>query len=809
MFSNFFKTALRNIFRHKTYVIINILGLAVGFACSLLIFLFVIHELSFDKYNKKYDRIYRLYLVGKMGESEFKGAWTAAPTARAFLEEFPEVEAAVRMQRWDESLISIDDRKFIESGIALADSSFFDVFTLQLLKGNPKKALTQPNSVVLTASQVTKYFGNEEAIGKHLRVGNDTTLYTITGVMQDVPENSHFEFDILISFLTHPRAQDDFWLSNSFATYILLREGASKASVESKIPNIIEKYVGPQVEKVLGMDLKAFVETGNQYGIFMQPLSDVHLNPEIGSDFKRANDRKYIYIFSAVAFLILIVAGINYMNLSTARSTKRSREVGLRKVVGSTKGLLVRQFILESILLTLISLVIAILLVELLLPLFNNMLQTNLKVGYFSRWYVIPGLLVLTVFIGFFSGSYPAWFLASFAPVKLLYGKVKMGVSNTRIRSTLVVIQFTISIILIMSSFVIYRQIQYMLSKDLGFDKEQLLVIRRADALQKKIKPFKEELKKIPDVINSANSTAVPGYPNNNNGFQIEGRSAEQAYLMNVNWIDYDYLATYKIDLTEGRAFNREYTSDSATVIINQEAVRRFGLTNPFNTRFIQPGQTLKERTYLNVLGISKNFHYQALRQEIEPHVFILKPDRWDWAGYLTIRLGKDNMKETIAQIEKLWHSFTNDEPFQYFFLDQEFETFYKEEKRTAKIAVAFSILSILIASLGLFGLTSFATEQRAREISLRKVLGSSVRGIIMLFTKEFSILIALSTIPAWIISYFFMNKWLQNFKYHISLGFWKFILAIIIVMVIAFATVSYRTYRAALANPADVLKYE
>ncbi len=777
MFSNFLKTALRNIFRNKTYVIINILGLAVGFACSLLIFLFVIHELSFDKFNANYDRIYRLYLVGKMGESEFKGAWTAAPTARAFTEEFPEVEAAVRMQRWDEALIRIDDRKFIETKIALADSSFFNVFSLHLLKGNPKKALSEPNDVVLTESQAAKYFGSEEPVGKHLRIGNDTTLYTITGVIQDVPENSHLEFNLLISFLTNSRANDDFWLSNSFSTYILLRKGSSVKELEKKVPDLVAKYVGPQVEKTLGMDLQAFTDAGNKYGIFLQPMSDIHLNPEISSEFKQPNDRKYIYIFSAVALLILIVAGINYMNLSTARSTKRSREVGLRKVVGSTRGLLVRQFLLESIILTFISLVIAVLFIELLLPVFNNMLQTNLKVGYLSRWYVIPGLLFLTLFIGFFSGSYPAWFLASFVPVKVLYGKMRMGVSNVRIRSVLVVIQFTISIILIMSSFVIYRQIHFMVSKDLGFDKEQLLVIRRADALQKKIKPFKEEVKKLPDVVNIANSTAVPGYPNNNNGFQIEGRPAEQTYLMQVNWVDYDYLSTYKIDIVDGRSFDREFASDTAAVIVNQEAVRRFGLKDPFNTRFIQPGRTAAERTYHNILGVNKDFHYQSLRQEIEPHVFVLKPDYWDWAGYLTIRLNKDNMNHSIAQIEKIWKSFTNDEPFQYFFLDQEFSSFYKEERRTAKIAVAFSILAILIASLGLFGLTSFATEQRAREISLRKVLGSSVRGIILLFSREFSFLVLYSAIPAGIISYFFMNKWLGNFKYHISMGYWDFIL--------------------------------
>ncbi len=809
MFGNFFKTAFRNIFRHKTYVIINILGLAVGFACSLMIFIFVIHELSFDKFNEKYDRIYRLYIDGKMGESEFKASWTAAPTAKAFIEEFPEVETAIRLTSWDETLVQVDDRKFIESHIAFADSDFFRIFTLPLIEGNPDKALAEPNTVVLTRSQSVKYFGKGSALGQHLRIGNDTTLYTITGVMVDVPENCHFDFDMLISFLSHPRANDDFWLSNSFSTYVLLKKGASAESVNRKLPDLMRKYVGPQVEKTLGLDLEAFAEKGNKYGIYMQPLSDIHLNPEIGSDFKQANDRRYIYIFSGIAFLILIVAGINYMNLSTARSTKRSREVGLRKVMGSSRSLLIRQFMVESVLLTLISLGLAILIVELLLPVFNNMLQTNLVVGYFSKWYVIPGLILLAFLIGILSGSYPAWFLASFVPVKVLYGKIKLGLSNVRIRSILVVFQFMISIALILGSMIIYKQIHYMINKDLGFDKEQLLVIRRMEAMHKKIIPFKDEISKIPGVVSSTNSTAIPGYPNNNNGFQIEGRPAEAAYLMQVNWVDYDYLNTYKIPLKEGRMFQKDFASDSTMMIINEEAVRRFALTDPFNVRFIEPGKTLEERRFHNVIGITRNFHYQSLRMSIDPCVFILKPEGWDWAGYLTIRLNKDNIDQTIDQINKTWHKFTNDEPFQYFFLDQEFEKFYKEEKRTAHIAVAFSILAIFIACLGLFGLTSFATEQRAREISLRKVLGSSLFGIMLLFVREVLVLISISTVLAWIITYFLMNKWLQNFHYRISMQFGEFFLSFVITLLIALLTVCYRTYRAGTANPAEVLKYE
>lgn len=809
MFSSFLKTALRNIFRHKTYVIINIFGLAVGFSCSLLIFMFVINEVSFDQYNENYDRIYRLYLRGKMADSEFTGAWTAAPTARAFIQEFPEVENAVRMEAWDETLVRIDSRKFIEDKVALADSSFFDVFSVKMLRGNPRQALNRPNTVVLTEKLAGKYFGNEDPVGQHLRIGGDTSLFTITGVMENIPDNSHLEFDLLISFLSHPRSKDDYWLANSFATYVLLKDGYTQQDLQQKIPQIIEKYVGPQVQQVFGMDLSAFQQSGNEYGLYLQPLSDVHLNPEIQGHFKKPNDRKYIFIFSAVAFLIIVVAGINYMNLSTARSMVRAREVGLRKVVGSSKGMLIRQFIIESVLLTFISLLFAIVLVELLLPVFNNMLQTSLTVGYFSNWYVIPGIFMLTLLVGFFSGSYPAWFLSSFIPVKVLYGKLRQGTSGTWIRSSLVVVQFAISIVLIMSSFVIYKQIRFMINKDLGFDKEQLLVIRRTNAISKKMESFKQELRKIPGVINAANSTAVPGHPNNNNGFQMESRPPESTYMMWVNWIDYDYLQTYDIPLAEGRNFSREFMADSASIIINQEAVRRFGINEITNARFIQPGQSIDSRVYFDVLGVVKDFHDQNLRIAIEPAAFMIKPAHWDWSGYLSIRLNKDNVKQTINQIEKLWATFTNDEPLQFFFIDEEFETFYTEERRTAKVAVAFSLLAIFIASLGLFGLTSFATEQRAREISLRKVLGSSIRSIILLFTKEFSMLVLLAVIPAAALSWYLLNKWLQNFTYRVSLGIGELAASVFIVMLVAFITVSYSTYRAALANPAEILKYE
>ena len=809
MFYNFFKTALRNIFRHKSYVIINIIGLSVGIACSLLILLFIRHELNFDKFNDKYDRIYRVVLDGKIGETELKGAFTPAPLARTLLTDYPEVESAIRMERWNEVLFRIEDRNYVEENVMLADSSFFDIFSIPLLKGNPKKALAEPYTVVLTETQAHKYFGKEDPLGKHLRINSDTNLYTITGVMKDVPENCHFEFHVLISFLSHWRAKEEFWLSNSFATYVLLKEGTSATELEKKLPAMVEKYAGPQVVQTLGIDLEQFVASGNRYGFFLQPLSDIHLNPGINQDFKPSSDRKYVYIFSVVSLIIIIVAGINYMNLSTARSVNRAREVGLRKVVGSSRKLIVWQFLLESVLLCFISLIFAVLLVELMLPYYNNLLQINLSVHYFSKWYIIPGLLLVAVIIGIFSGSYPALFLSSFKPVSVLYGKLKLGISNVHIRSGLVVIQFIITICLILSSLIIYRQIKYMVNKDLGFNKEMQFVIRRTDALRKSIPAFKQEIEKLPGVIGSTNSTAIPGYPNNHNGFLMEGKTSDQTYLMQVNWADYDYLKTYGIEIKEGRFFSPDFSSDTLAMVINESAVKEFGLTDPFGTRFIEPAREGEQRKIFNVIGVVKDFHYQALRERIYPHVFILKPKDWDWTGYITLRLAPENLKNTVKEIEKTWDKFTNNEPLEYFFLDEDFRKFYVEEIRTSRIAVAFSLLAIIIACLGLFGLTSFATELRSREIGIRKVMGSSINRIIVLFARETVFLILISAIPAWILAYFLMKNWLMNFHFHIHMQPWEFIAAFIMALVIALLTICYRTYRAAIVNPSEVLKYE
>jgi putative ABC transport system permease protein len=811
MFTNFIKIAFRNIIKHKSYVLINILGLSIGIACSILIVLFVLQELGYDKFNTKFKRICRLYLIAKIGTSEIEGAWTAPPTAGAFIQEFPEVEDAVRMDNWGEVVVKYKDKSFIERHFMLADSSFFNIFSIPLLQGDPETALNKPHTIVVTRETAQKYFGNEDPVGKMIRVNTDTSYYTITGVIDKVPVNAHFEFDLLASFLTHGRANDDFWLSNSFYTYLLLKEGASVEELEEKIPAVLEKYIGPQLQAALGITIEEFVSAGNRYGLFLQPLADIHLNPDIEHGLKPSNDKKYIYIFSMIAFLIILLASINYMNLSTAQSANRSREVGLRKVVGSTRKSLVIQFLVESVVLTILALILAVIIVEYFLPYFNRIMDLQLSIYYFNNWYIIPGMILIAIFIGIFAGIYPSIFLATFRPVQILSGKLRQGAKSGILRSILVIVQFFISVLIILCTIIIYRQIHYMLNKDLGFKKEQLLVLRRAESIgREKIQVFKQEIKKYPGVINATNSTAVPGYPNNNSGFLVEGWSPDKNVLMQVNWIDYDYFDTYELKINDesGRIFSEEFATDTAAAIINESAVRQFGLEKPLEVRFMQPVDTGKFN-YLQVIGIVKDFHYQSLHENIYPHIFLYKPESWNWGGYITIRIAPENMKGTIKNIEDTWEKFTSNDPFQYFFLDEEFNKIYQEEKRTSKLSLGFTILAIFIACLGLYGLTSFAAENKTREIGIRKVMGASITKIIMLFLREIAGLILISTLIAWPLAYFVMKNWLQNFYFRIDLSFIEFLLAFLIALTIAFITVSYTVYTAAIKNPAKALQYE
>ncbi|MFW5820598.1 MAG: ABC transporter permease [Bacteroidota bacterium] len=811
MLKNFILTTARNISKNKLYAFINIFGLSIGIASAILILLFISSELSYDKYHEKADRIYRLTIQGKLEGTELNGAYSAVPSGPAFKEEIPEVAEFCRMKETGQRVIKYDNIKIIEDRFVYADSSIFRIFDLNMIQGDPDKALTEPNTLVLTRSTAKKVFGNRDPINKMVSINADSNIYRVTGIIEDLPENTHLQFNALGSYHTLDESNNTFWLSNNLFTYLLFEEGAERLSVENKMQEVSLKYIRDNLMQALGITVEDFESKGNEYGIKLQALRDIHLNNEISGGFKSTHDKKYLLIFSFIAILILVIASINFMNLSTAKSANRAKEVGMRKVVGSTKKQLVNQFLWESIFLSVISLVFALILVELLLPYFNRLIGLNLSVDYFSEWYSIPALIILAVLVGLMSGSYPSFVLSAFKPVEVLKGNFIRGVKGGKLRNVLVILQFTISIIIIFGTIVVYNQLHFMMNKDMGFSKDQQLVIDRVWPLDNKIQTFIQEIEKLPGVEVATNSTAYPGHVNNDNGYQIKGRDRAKTYLMITNWTDYDYLNTYDIELKEGRFLSREFSSDSSAAVINETAVKDFNLEDPLNTTFIMPGYFNEEPQEIRVVGVVKDFHLASLRNPIRPSVFMLKQDWWDWGGYISLKLSRDkkSYRSTVSQIEKAWQEFLPNEPFIFFFLDEKLESLYKEEIRTARISLTFSILAILIASLGLFGLTLFTTEKKTREIGIRKVMGAKNQDILFLILKDISLLMLISTIVAWVAAYRIMSNWLQDFPYRTDMDLWIFIVSAGISFIVATITVSIQAYRAATANPANSLRHE
>jgi len=806
MFNNLIKHSIRSFKRQSAYIIINVLGLSIGIACSLLIALYVINEAGYDKYNLKKDRIYRTILNGKIGGQEITAATSPAIMGPTMVKEFPEIEDFLRMNGRGPTVIEYNSQTFTEDHIIEADSSFFNFFSIPVLKGDAQNLLNAPRRVVLSETTAKKIFGNENPIDKQIKIGTDSVRFTVSGVMADIPQNSHFEANILSSFMTNPRSKEPVWMSNSFSTYLLLKPNSSYKTVDAKYPDLLRKYVGPEIQKYTGITIEDFLSKGNKYRFYLQSLKDIHLDPSIQQDFKAAVDPKYLKIFGSIAILIVIIAAINFMNLSTAQATSRAKEVGIKKVAGSTKGMLVAQFLSESFILSFIALIVAIIFIKLSLPYFNNLLGAKLSLSLFSSWMTIPLLLLFSLFVGFLAGSYPAFFLSSFNPYEVLKGSVKNSTRNGRLRRVLVVFQFAVSILLIVGTLIMYRQIKYMLNKDVGFKKEQLIVINRAEAVGSKMKSFKETLKNIPGVINVTSSTAIPGRTNNNNGYMMEGRK-DETFLMVTSWVDYDFLDTYGMTLASGRTFNESYASDKDACIINETAFKDFKVGNIENTRFMEPRDSGKVH-YLPVIGVVKNFNYESLRNPIGPYILKFQNEGMHW-GYITVRLSGQNMSRTISDIEGKWKEFVSNNPLQYYFLDADFEQMYKQEKQNAQMAVIFSILAIFIAALGLFGLTSFTVEQRTKEIGVRKAMGSSVSGIYIVISREVVILVSVSALIAWPLVYYWAGKWLQNFYYKINLGFFTLVIGLAIALGIAVLTISYRIIRAARVNPAQSLKYE
>lgn len=805
MLKNLLKHSIRSFKRQFSYVLINILGLSIGIACSLFIALYIINESTYDRFHVKKDRIYRTILDGKIGGQQVIIYSSPAVMGPTLLQEFPEVEDFCRTSGVGPTVIDYNSKTFTDDNCIEVDSSFFNIFSARILRGDPKNLLNGPHKAVLSESTAKRIFGNEDPIDKLIKVGTDTIRYVVTGIMEDLPAKSHFDASILISFMTNPRSQNPQWMSNSFGTYLLLKSNTSFKDVEAKFPDLLAKYAGPEIERYMGVSLDELTNQGNHYRYYLQNIKDIHLDPSIQQQFKSAINPRYLHIFAAVGFLIVLIAAINFMNLATAQASRRAREVGIKKVGGSTRGMLVMQFLAETIMLTVISLILAVIFVKAVLPLMNNLLGVNISLGLLSDWYIIPILILFAVFVGVLAGSYPAFYLSSFNPAIVLKGNMKKGARNGTLRRILVVFQFSVSILLIIGTIIMYRQIRFMINKDVGFDKNNLVVIERAHALGQRMRAFKDEVRQIPGVVNLTSSTAVPGRTNNTNGYGIEGRS-DETFILSTSWVDYNFIDTYGIKLASGRFFDNSYSSDSVACLVNQSAIKNFSVEDPGEMRIVDPSEN--ERIIRNVLGVMNDFNFESLRNPVNPYILKVQGNGSQW-GYISIRLKPENRASTIAEIERIWNNFVPNTPLQYYFIDEDFERMYIQEKQNAQLAVIFSVLAIFIATLGLFGLTSYTVEQRTKEIGVRKAMGCSVTGICFEVSKEIIVLVGVSALLAWPLVYFWAGKWLMNFHYRIETGYLSFLSGLLIALGVALISISFRVLKAARLNPSASLKYE
>ncbi len=814
MLKNYLLIALRNIKRDKLFSIINVVGLAVGITCFITLLAFILYEFSYDTFNRKADRIYRVYVHTDINNIESNNSKTAAPLGATLLREFPEVENYTRIGYFGAHKFRYKENIFKEWDVYTADSTYFEVFTLPILYGNPKTALVHPKSIVLTETMSKKYFGNQNPVGKSL-IADDSNAFMVTGVMKDFPENSHFRCNFLVSMSTYTISQRNYWLDLWYTTYIVLKKGTDPSQIDNKMKKIVMDYVGPQGEAVLGVSLKDFFAKGNSYAFYLQPLKSIHLysQRDYGIDLNTewssvdSSDIEYIYIFSAVAVFILLIAIINFMNLATARSEKRGKEVGIRKTLGSNRSRLVLQFITESVLMSFIAVLIAVFLLQIILPLFGKFVERGLSIEYFFNIYTIPALLIFILLIGTLAGSYPAFYLSSFQPSHILKSSSGKTGKKHLLRSALVILQFSISITLIIGTLIINDQLDFIRNKNLGFNKAHLLTIYNADALGTKLGAFKNELQKNPGITSITKSsvmfqTGIPG-----NGYLYNRNTGTDVISFQYLDVDYDFLKTYQIKLLSGRFFSKEFPSDTLAAVINEAAVKECSAKDPIGKTLKKIGLNGDDKTY-TIIGVINNFNYESLHQKIRPLVLHLSKVKQPGSN-LTVRVKSANLPGTIGYIKKVWNQVTNNERFGYDFLDKNLERLYVTEEKTGQITTVFSLLALFIACLGLFGLAAFITEQRTKEIGVRKVVGASVTDIVMLLSKEFTGWVVLANIIAWPVAYFVMNNWLRNFAYRINLNWTVFILAGAIALLIALATVSYQSIKAATVNPVKSLKYE
>lgn len=813
MFKNYFKIALRNIIKHKGYAFINITGLAIGLASCLLIMLFVMDELSYDNFHEKGDRIYRLERKGEWKGQAFHAPTTAHGYGPSIISSIPEIESYVRIDGLFLTLLDKNNNTNQE-GIYFADHNMFTDFSYKLKFGDPEKALVQPNSLVMTPEMAKKYFGEENAVGKSLRMewGKDLITLNVTGIMEKMPGNTHLNSQLLISYSSLNKLFGEKVLnelrSNGMYTYLVLKEGSTIEEVAPKLTAWFNDKIGNTFKEMLGKDF----DITKVMELQARPLKDIHLYANLMWELEPQGDIKIVIIFLGIAILLLVIACINFMNLSTARSAGRAKEVGLRKVVGATRKYLMNQFLAESVFFTLIAVIVGLLLVQAALPWFNSFTMKNLELNVFENPMLIGLLIGITLITGIGAGLYPAMFLSSFQPAKVLQGTSKSGTGgkSSGFRNILVISQFAITISLMIGTLTLIQQMNYVKNRDLGFEKEQLLVVNITDnLLAEKLKVLLPELNKHPNVVSSSVSRRIPGSKNvSDSAVKLKEAPKDNFEIANFNSIDEHYLPTMGIELIAGRNFSEERKSElKEGFIINENLSKKLGFKAPEDAidRYVQ---TLGRNGYQNfkIIGVVKDFHFKPLQQKIEP---LVMRNATKYSRHISIRIKNSEIPITIDFVRSTIEKFSSSNDFEYFFLDEHFDAQYRKEERTQELFSYFSILAIFIACLGLFGLAAYITEKRTKEIGIRKVMGANVKQIIGMLSKEFLKWVLLANIAAWPLGYYFMDNWLNNFAYRIDIGFIPFIFSAILALFIALSTVTYQTYKAAIANPIESIHCE
>ncbi len=808
MFFNYLKIAIRNIRRQKFYAFINITGLTIGFITSLLIVLYVVDEFSYDRFHKNADLIYRVNLLGRMSGQEFNSCYTSAPVSASFLEEIPEVEKACRIAPWKDITIVNENDSYTEKTILLADSNLFDFFSFKLIHGDPGTVLNKPNSLVLTETAAEKIFGyagpgDNSAIGKSLVFGVEKWPCTVTGIMEDPPTNSHFHFSMALSMNSWNYSQTNVWVSNSLLTYIQLDENSNFQQIDTKISEIVSKYIGPQAEQYLGISFDEFLTQGGAYGFYLQPLLDIHFSPEIDLHLEPGGNLNAVYLLIAIVILILTIACINFMNLSTARFSGRAKEVGVRKSLGGSIANMRFQFLIESVFYTLLSFLIALVLLVIILPQFNSLSGKMLTVSSLYNSYFLAIAFLLVIIVGILAGSYPAFYLTSFKPVEVLRGRIKSGMKSQGIRQILVIFQFTLSIGLIVCTLLILKQYQFLQNKDLGFDKNNLLVIHNIESLGVDKMAFKEELKSLPEVQSASITNLVPPDVNYSDIFKPRGEDSQERGF-NYCFADEDLLETLQLTMVDGRFFSKEFPSDLKAIVINETAARLLGWENPVGQK-LQTFWQEDNEDVRDVIGIVKDYNFQSLKEEITSLVIFPGTD----GNNLIVKLTPEDVNRKINLIQSKWKSFEPDASFDYSFISDNFSAKFRKEQQLSKIFILFTCLAIIIASLGLLGLATFTAEQRSKEIGIRKALGATTSGVLKLISMEYLKLILVSFFIATPLSYWLINWWLNNFAYKTNLGIISFLIGGIIALLVAFVSVGYQSLKASSRNPIDSLRYE